>query len=133
MYIPLHCAHKLYHRIGYNLQITDNRISTYKATTTLPSEHSTPNQLQGSTDTSSSIQFDKAPKGSLTIRCLNFKRALPAHTHTNHVWASIFLVATTRFHKLKIPPLLVKYLLHLKNNTTPISEARKKLPQSEKL
>ena len=81
MYIPLHCAHKLYHRIGYNLQITDNKLSTYE-TTTLPSEHSTPNQLQGSTKASSSTQFDKAPKESLIIFCLNFKRALPGHTHT---------------------------------------------------
>jgi hypothetical protein len=54
-------------------------MSTYN-TTTLPSEHSTPNQLQGSTPNSSSTQFDKASKGSLKIPCLNFKSALPAKT-----------------------------------------------------
>ena len=61
-------------------------MNTYKTTTFL-SEHSTPNQSQGSTETSSSIQFDKAPKGSLIILCFNFKRLLPAQR--NHILASI--------------------------------------------
>jgi len=65
----------------FNFLKTDHKIRTYK-TTTLPAEHSTPNQLQWLTATSSLTQFDKAPKGSLTIPCLNFRRTLPAHrTH----------------------------------------------------
>lgn len=62
----------------YSVSEKHHKIRTYK-TTTLPSEHSTPNQLQGLTATSSLTQLDKASKGSFTIPCLNFKRALPAH------------------------------------------------------
>ena len=72
----------------FNFLKSDHKIRTYK-TTTLPTEHSTPNQLQWLTATSSSTQFDKAPKGSLTIPCLNFRRALPAHrTHFSALFSS---------------------------------------------
>jgi hypothetical protein len=73
------------HKEGSTQHIAKS-IGTYKTTTFL-SEHSTPNQSQGSTETSSSTQFDKAPKGSLIILCFNFKRLLPAQR--NHILASI--------------------------------------------
>jgi len=50
---------------------------TYKITT-WPSEHSTPNQEQGSISPSFSIQFDKAPCGSLSTISLNLNKAKPA-------------------------------------------------------
>lgn len=52
---------------------------TYKATT-FPSEHSTPNHEHGSISPSSSFQFLKLPKGSLTTLPLTLNRAKPAKT-----------------------------------------------------
>lgn len=51
-------------------------MATHNATT-IPSEHSTPDQKQGSI--SPSFQLLKAPKGSFSILSLNRKRAKPAH------------------------------------------------------
>lgn len=63
--------------------------STHK-TTTFPSEHWTPNHEQGSTSPSSSFQFAKAPKGSLSTLSLKLKSAKPAQEKQPSL-VSIFL------------------------------------------
>lgn len=86
MHIPFFFFFLDLHSTQESTQHIAKSLSTYKTTTFL-SEHSTPNQSQGSTETSSSIQFDKAPKGSLIILFFNFKRLLPAQG--NHILATI--------------------------------------------